>query len=395
MKRAFASTMILGLLLGLGLIPVLAQETQTQKISDCKKILEKSIAAMGGRDLLMKAGDTKVTSEAKTSTGLNATIISYTKGFEKIRRETKIMGTNMVEIYNGKTGWAASPQMRSAMDLPEPMLRDLKKSAIGNLPLLDPDELGIRTTSEGRKTIEGKEYLVLKQTYEDESVTTLYIDSITYLPYKTVSLMLNGQLQNVEAENILSDYRDVDGIKVPFATKIMQGGKEYATVTTSECQFHLKLADSLFEKPSASTQEVVKPFVGTWKLNLAKSTSAQIPVGPKLKEKIFIVRELNPDEFECSATESMADGSSSSRKYIVLWPGGVRKYLQGGPSVDAFSTIDTFIDANNAYSIALINGKQVSMTHWVISEDGKIMRGIFKQSTDKDAPPEEDVWEKQ
>jgi hypothetical protein len=395
MKGAFASTMVFGLLLGLGLIPVSAQEDQAQKISEGKRILEKSITAMGGRDLLSRAGNSRVATEMKTSTGLSVTSISYTKDFTKIRRETKVMGTNAVEAYNGKTGWATIAQTRSTIDLPEPMLQDLKRSAAGNLSLLDPDKLDITTTSEGRKTIEGKEYIVLKQTYKDRSVTTLYLDSTTYLPFKTVSLSLNGQLQNVETETILSDYRDVEGLQIPFAAKIMQSGKEYANVTTSECKFRLNLEDSLFEKPITSTQGVTKPFVGTWKLNLAKSKSAQNPVGPELKEKLFIVRELNPDEFECSATEVLVDGSSSSRKYMVLWPGGVRKYLQGGPSVDSFSTIDTFIDSNNAYSIVLINGKQVSMTHWVISEDGKIMRGIFKQSMVEGEPPEEDVWEKQ
>ncbi len=250
MKRSFTVAVILGLWVCLTIVPVWAQEDQAQKIAEGNKILGKMLDAMGGKDLLSKSGDSKVTAELKIiPMGLTLTRISYTKGTTKVRLEMKIMGTDTVIGYDGKTGWLKSPQSASAADLPEPVQQELKRSLTGNWGLMDPEKFGLTITFEGRKTIDGKECIVLKQTYQDGFVATLYVDPTTYLLYKTVSMALNDQAQNVEQENILTDYREVEGMKVPFAVKVIRGGKEYVDMTMSEYKFHLNLEDSLFERP--------------------------------------------------------------------------------------------------------------------------------------------------
>ena len=251
MKKAFTIAVILGFIFGFSLIPLLAQDDQAQKAAEGKKILEKSIAAMGGRDRLAKVGDMQTTAELKIiPMDLTATRITYTKGFTKIRLETKVMGMNTVMAYDGKTGWILSPQTGSAMDMPEPLLEELQRSIIGNEGLINPDKYGITVTSEGRKTVEGKECNVLKQTYKDGVVNTIYVDSQTNLPFKTIAPSLNEMLQKVETEATITDYRDVEGMKVPFAIKVIQSGQEYATITMTEYKFHLALEDSLFNRPA-------------------------------------------------------------------------------------------------------------------------------------------------
>jgi hypothetical protein len=52
-------------------------------------------------------------------------------------------------------------------------------------------------------------------------------------------------------QDTFSDYRDVDGIKIPFRIVIRQGGEKFADVTVKEAKFNsgLKLAD-LEQKPA-------------------------------------------------------------------------------------------------------------------------------------------------
>jgi outer membrane lipoprotein-sorting protein len=249
MKKAFATGVFIAVFCGLNLNPISAQDKQSPQIEEAKKILEKSVQAMGGRERLLSIKDTVVSSQLKIiSLNITVTRTTYVKG-DKIRLETKTMGTTTVMAFNGKTGWIMTPQTISAVDLPQPLLDELKRAAMSNEAMLHPEKFGLTVTLEGRKSIEGKEYIVLVQTGKDGNTSTVYLDPDTYLTYKTVSMALTDSLQKAETEIILSDYRDVEGTKVPFSMKIVQNGKDYAAISISEYKYNTHPQDSLFEKP--------------------------------------------------------------------------------------------------------------------------------------------------
>ena len=249
MKKAFATGVFIAVFCGLTLIPISAQDKESPQIEDAKRILEKSVLAMGGRERLLSIKDTVVSSQLKIIP-LNITVTRTTYVKEnKIRLETKAMGTTTIMAFNGKTGWILTPQTVSAVDLPQPLLAELKRAAMTNEAMLSPEKLGLTVTLEGRKSIEGKEYIVLVQTGKDGFTSTVYLDPDTYLTYKSVSMGLTDSLQKAETEITLSDYRDVEGTKVPFSMKIIQNGKDYATISISEYRYNANPQDSLFEKP--------------------------------------------------------------------------------------------------------------------------------------------------
>ena len=249
MKQAFAIGVLIAVIWALRLVPVSAQDKQSPQIEDAKTILEKSVLAMGGRERLLSIKDTVVSSQLKIiSLNITVTRTTYVKE-NKIRLETKAMGATTIMAFNGKTGWIITPQTISAVDLPQPLLVELKRAAMTNESMLNPEKFGLTVTLQGRKSIEGKEYIVLVQTGKDGSTSTVYLDPDTYLTYKTVSMALNDSLQKVETEIILSDYRDVEATKVPFSMKVIQNGKDYAAISISEYKYNTNPQDSLFEKP--------------------------------------------------------------------------------------------------------------------------------------------------
>src|ERR1700674_4244637 len=67
------------------------------------------------------------------------------------------------------------------------------------------------------------------------------------------------------------------------------------------------------------------PFVGTWKLNLAKSKFTSPP-----KEEMFTVQMVG-DQDQVTVTGTAAVGSPISMKYEVPDKGGTGKVLTGGP----------------------------------------------------------------
>jgi hypothetical protein len=120
------------------------------------------------------------------------------------------------------------------------------------------------------------------------------------------------------------------------------------------------------------------PMIGTWRLNIARSRLP--PIQANTQENSFVVRELG-DDFELVGTGTQKDGSPISVK--CTWPqlGGFRKYEYGGPG-EGISIVDILVDSGdgytkgNGYSVILRNGRQIAVTQWILSEDGKTWRGI-------------------
>jgi hypothetical protein len=121
------------------------------------------------------------------------------------------------------------------------------------------------------------------------------------------------------------------------------------------------------------------PFVGTWKLNLAKSkdTSGAIP-----KEETFTVQMVG-DQRQVTINGTAADGSPLSFKYAVPDKGGTGKILAGGP-YDGVS--GTRIDDNTREVTYMKGGKEMLHLRAVVSKDGKTNRMTLK-GTDAQGKP--------
>ena len=249
MKRTFAAISLFALLISFSLVPAAAQDGEARKIEEGKRILGKMIDASGGRDRLAKIQDRKVTCTINIiPINISGSLILSEKK-NKLRQDIQIMGMNIIQAYNGETGWMTNPQTGAVMDMPEPAIEQFKREALGDDALLFPEKHGITFSFEGRESVEGTEYLLLKQTYKDGFETAMYVDPDTFLVYKTLGTTVTETLEKTDQETTLSDYRDVDGTKVPFSVKIKQGGMDYAEVTMTEYKYNTNLEDSLFDKP--------------------------------------------------------------------------------------------------------------------------------------------------
>jgi hypothetical protein len=245
MKKAFAAISVFGLLLCLSAIPVSAQDDQAKKIADGKKYWEKWIEARGGRDRLSKIKKIKSVSEVKAvAQGVNVTLTTYKKGTDKFRLEQKVMGMTITMGVDGDKAWLIDPNTGFALDMPKEVRSQLALQMGEHEALLNPDQFEHIITYEGRKTVDGKEYILLNQTAKNGVTATHYIDPDTFLRYKYTAV-----LNNVANETFEMDYRDVDGTKVPFSSRQLQNGKEAAAITVTEYKYNCDMPDSLFARP--------------------------------------------------------------------------------------------------------------------------------------------------
>jgi len=126
------------------------------------------------------------------------------------------------------------------------------------------------------------------------------------------------------------------------------------------------------------------PFVGTWKLNIAKT---KIISGAPAKEATVTIQMVGDQD---QVTGTAADGSPV--KYEVPDKGGAGKFLTG-----QFDAVSAKRINDNTFEIGYMKGGK-EMVHFrsVVSKDGKTMTNTAK-GTDEQGKPfsRVAVWEKQ
>ncbi len=231
-------------LLSVFLFGLMASQGFSQKATD---ILEKFIEASGGRKLLSSVKDTTMTGTLNiVMMGMSGSLTMYFKEPNMMRMDMEVAGMMMTTAYDGETAWWTNPQTGATEELPADQEDEIIRMANGNDILLNPDKHGVTYTLKESEKIEGKDYFVLVQTFSDGYAQTMYIDSKTYLPYKTVATV-NQMGVEAESETFLSDYRKIDGMMISFSARILYNGEEYMTMTFSEVKYNTGLDDSLFK----------------------------------------------------------------------------------------------------------------------------------------------------
>ncbi len=252
MKKTLSVCALCFLLLSLIILPALnlnAQDKEVKK-SDPKalKILAKSIEAMGGRKLLKSIKDTTVTGSMELITlGMEGSLTMYSKEPDKMRLDIEIMGMTITQAYDGEMGWMFNPQTGANEEMTEQMTDDIKRDAMGNEIMLNPEKYNVVYTYKGMEKLEDKDHHVLKQIHPDGWEATIYIDAKTNLTYKVVARATTQMGVDVETESFTTDYKKVDGMMVAHTMTTYQDGEEFMTMTLTEIKFNSGLEDSMFK----------------------------------------------------------------------------------------------------------------------------------------------------
>ncbi len=86
---------------------------------------------------------------------------------------------------------------------------------------------------------------------DDQGQETLYFDSQSGLLVRRMTI-LRTALGGIPQQYDYSDYRDVNGVKIPFVTKVSTP-ENIQTRTITEAQFNVPLNNNEFAVPSVSS----------------------------------------------------------------------------------------------------------------------------------------------
>jgi outer membrane lipoprotein-sorting protein len=172
----------------------------------------------------------------------------------KSRTEIEFAGKTAVQVYDGSNGWKVRPFLnRNDVEAftTDEAKAESEEPGIGGY-LFDYTAKGSRVDLEGTEKVEGHDAYKLKVTPKSGNVKFIWIDAQTFLDVKVSGTprRMDGKMHNVYI--FQRDFRDVQGVKVPFVFETAVDGycETHKTVLESVA-VNPKLEDSLFTKPQA------------------------------------------------------------------------------------------------------------------------------------------------
>jgi hypothetical protein len=247
--RAVLSAVLISALTAL---PSYAQKSPPAGNKEAMAVVDKMIAAQGGRKLLESIKDMTISGETELNVAgmtMTAPITVYQKYPDKVRVDISLPDYNMniSQAFDGQKGRYTNPQAAGAIEeMPGHMTKQLARQAGQNEALLRPEKHGVTYLLKPKATLDGKDYIVLEQALVDGHKTTFYLDPQTYLPYRTVSRALDMSGTEVEAETYSTDYRKIAGTTVPYAIRVVQNGADVQRLTVTSVRYNTNLEDGLF-----------------------------------------------------------------------------------------------------------------------------------------------------
>ncbi|HEY0547680.1 MAG TPA: S41 family peptidase [Pyrinomonadaceae bacterium] len=206
------------------------------------EIFEKYLAAKGGRAALEKLTSRVTKGKAEISSmNLNGTVELYEKAPNKSVMNINVAGLGVMQRgFDGTKGWWQD-SMRGYIRFVGYSLTDVRREAIFNRDL-NLAQLYNRLLVTGKEKVNGREAYVLQELYDANGAEKLYFDVETGL------LLRRGN-------TFYEDYREVDGVKLPFLIREESSNGFNFIFRVTEIKHNIAIDDATFaESPSCFTR---------------------------------------------------------------------------------------------------------------------------------------------
>lgn len=211
-----------------------------------EQILERYVQAVGGREAIEKVTSRVLKGSRVGADGVLVPEEVYSKAPNKLLVITSYPKQVFRTGYNGSQGWAKSNE--TARDLPAEMLGQLRREAEFYKETRLKD-LYSKLAVAGRAMVGEREAYVLEATPADGgSPEKLYFDVQTGLLVRKYS-EAKTVLGQFPTQTDYEDYREVDGVKLPFTIRWSIPGRSWGRKIT-EVKQNVSLDDALFNMPT-------------------------------------------------------------------------------------------------------------------------------------------------
>jgi outer membrane lipoprotein-sorting protein len=243
----------LSVLLSVFIVPVFAGIASAQTADE---IVEKHLAAVGGREALGKLTSRHATGTVSVSTptgDISGPLETFAKAPNKMRVSMKLdlsaAGGGEIAIeqrFDGTAGYMMN-SMQGDSEITGNQLENMRNATFPS-PLLHYKDAGAKVELMPREKVADKELIVLLMTPKSGSAVRMFLDPETYLMTRTVATVTPSQAGSPIEQTIeLSDYRTADGVKMPF--KVVQSNSmQSVTIIFKSVEHNVPIDDAMFTK---------------------------------------------------------------------------------------------------------------------------------------------------
>src|SRR6266550_3221568 len=200
-------------------------------------LIAKYIQASGGMGRIQALQSLRRSGKFTGGGGFVAVVVQENKRPNSVREEFSIQGMTGINAYDGKSGWKIEPWQGK---------RDPG-------PLVNYQAKGNRVEYHGIEQVEGSDAYKLKVTRPNGDISFYYLDTEYYVPIRIdTQRMIRGAPQ--EFETSLGDYKQVNGVYLPFSSESGPKGSSSADrgkITYDKIEANVPLDDQRFARPGA------------------------------------------------------------------------------------------------------------------------------------------------
>jgi len=191
-----------------------------------RQLLRRVQQALGGTARLAAIQDLTVVSELTLARGgMKARQTNRWVAPEHLRQDNQLPYGKMTAYSDGKTGWLVSPQ--GAGPLPPPMIEQVRGELFRIYPrLMLSDRIPGRTVNYA-----GSGVLEISS---GGFAVRLFVDESTGMPIKESYRSAGKAGPAGEIEEVYGEFREIDGVKMPFKITVTQNGEKFAEADISE-----------------------------------------------------------------------------------------------------------------------------------------------------------------
>ncbi len=245
MKPQFLLSVIAPLLLTPSMF---AKETVKAKVIDPKAtaILEKSIAALGGREAIEKIKTTRAKGTVEIpAQGMTSELTIIQKAPNKIFSKMKLGDIMTIEQgYDGKEGWAKD-SIQGLRKLAGAELAQIKESSYLCVELYTLNNLAsakvLPEVKEGDTT-----YHVIEVELKEGTPKTFFFDASTHLLAKINASLVVGPDGTMKMESTVTDYKKFHGVLYPMTAHLTTGPVKM-TLKVTEVSHNEEVDDAIFK----------------------------------------------------------------------------------------------------------------------------------------------------
>jgi hypothetical protein len=217
-----------------------------------RDLLDRTIAAKGGLDKLRAVKNIKAvtTSDLPASSGAKqARTTTYLQYPDRVRVETIMPDAEIVQVFDGQHAWVKDP--RGVHEVPDRAVQELqgnfRRDTLAVLLAAKAGQLRARLLPDS-KDDSGRVRHALEVSGRDLEPMVLYIDPDTNLIVKQTYVA--GGLGQPLIEEILADYKAVDGVQIAFSATVRRGGVAVLDRQVHDIVINGPMDQALFTRPT-------------------------------------------------------------------------------------------------------------------------------------------------